>query len=113
MHAWHDMRIEVERDADRRVSEPFTGNLGVHAGGEQLRSVRVPGIVEADPEQGRVGNDAHPLMGERSRLYRAAVGLRHNKGIVINPDAQPQLFFGAIEYLGKRQLACITPKGAA
>jgi hypothetical protein len=31
LHSWHDMGIEVERDADRRMPKPFAGNLRIGA----------------------------------------------------------------------------------
>jgi len=31
LHSWHDMGMEVERDADRRIPKPFAGNLRMGA----------------------------------------------------------------------------------
>ena len=42
------MAIEVHRRGDRRVTEPLLGNLGMDAGAQQLSSVRMPQIMEAD-----------------------------------------------------------------
>jgi len=34
LHSRHDMRIQIERDADSRVAEAFTGNLRMNASGK-------------------------------------------------------------------------------
>jgi hypothetical protein len=42
------MRVKIERDADRRMTQALGDDLGVHAGLQRERRVRVTKIVQAD-----------------------------------------------------------------
>ncbi len=69
------MRIKIQCDADRRVSKRLTGNLRMHAGGKNLRCMKVPEIMETNSTQRGLGEQPRPFVGQRNGLQRLAVDL--------------------------------------
>ncbi len=48
LHRGQHVRIRVEGDADRRVTQHLTDDLGMHASKEKERCAGVPQVMEAD-----------------------------------------------------------------
>ena len=46
--AGEDMAVDVECEGDGRVAETFGGHANVRAGGEEMRRMRVPEVVQAN-----------------------------------------------------------------
>jgi hypothetical protein len=89
LHSRHHVRIQIHRDPDLRVPEALAGDLGMHAGRQHVGRVRVSQVVEANARQ-RLGvrQQLMPLVGDGSRLQRAAVGLGNDKGVVRQGNAE-------------------------
>ena len=78
LHARQHVRIQIERDADAGMAEPFAGDFRMHAGGEQMRGVAVPQIVQPNARQRhgrprqppRLGSGCAAASVRRPRAYR-------------------------------------------
>lgn len=55
LHPGHHMRVQVERNADLRMSKTLTRDLWMDAAGQQLRCMGVAQVVEAHPRVGPLG----------------------------------------------------------
>ena len=61
------------------MPKPFAGDLGVNAGGQQMRGVGVAQIVEPNARQLLDGKQSDPFVRDASRLQRAAIDLCHHE----------------------------------
>ena len=65
LHAGRVVAVDVERDRDRRVPEPFRHDLRMHTFGEKQRCVSVPQVMEPDSGDVRAGDPAVECLRER------------------------------------------------
>jgi hypothetical protein len=80
LHPRDYMGIDVKRDSDLRVPQPFARDLGVDSRGEQVRCMGVPEVVKANPGQRLVPRQQQvPLMGDGPRLEGLPIGLGNDK----------------------------------
>ena len=68
----HHMTVRVEREADRRMTEPFAHHLRVDAGSEKMRRVRVAKVVQADPRDARRLDQPVERLADAVRSHRLA-----------------------------------------
>src|SRR6266487_5225637 len=93
------MRIQVERDADRRVSETLRGDLRMHAISQELGRVRVAQIMESDARQFfQPPHEASELVSQAQRLVRLAVGAGAHKSFAALPDPEREQFLGLLPF---------------
>ena len=71
--------VQVERDADGGVAEPFADDLRVDAGLEGERGVGVPQVVEADRRQSRRGDELAELLVNTSGCSRTPASSRNTR----------------------------------
>src|SRR5690606_11278508 len=82
LHSRHDMQIQVKRDPDSRMAEPFTGNLRMDASGQQLCGVGMPEVVETHAGKIETPYQILPCIGEGTRLKRLALVIGNNEVII-------------------------------
>ena len=105
LHSGQDVRIEVQRDPDLGVPQPFTGDLRMDAAAQHVRGMGVAQIVEADTGQGGVLYGAHPFMGDEGRLHHAAVLQCGHERLVRHPHADLEQILCLLEPVGAEFIA--------
>ena len=70
------MAVEIERYSDLAVPEPFAGDLGVNAVGEQMGGMGMSQIVKPQVGKPRLADRARPMLRDVDRLHYGAVGVR-------------------------------------
>jgi len=88
------MAVQVERDADGRVTEPLLCDRRVNPIREQVGRVGVAQIMESDLWQ-HLGLRPQPdeFMREAVRLKRGAILLRNDMGLIARSDADLEKLF--------------------
>src|SRR5260370_27053808 len=99
LHARQDVTVEVERDPNLAVAQSFTRHLRMHTGGQHVRRMRVPKVVESNTRE--MGGAGSPHLREATWLHRFSVLAGVDKRCVGLPDAKSQQFFS----LNKAMLA--------
>ena len=75
----NNVAVEVQRDADLAVAEPFAGDLRVGSGCKQVRGMSVPEIMESEMLQPRLADGPGPVLGDVDRLHHGPVCMRHHQ----------------------------------
>jgi len=73
LHPWQDMTINVQREADCRMSQALADHLRVDALAQQLRRVGVSQVVETDVGQSRSTDLRSKGAGEPVRSPRLSM----------------------------------------
>ncbi len=97
LHSLGDVRVQVERRRDRRVTEPLLRDLRMNAGEQELCRMTMPKIVEPRPRQILgPGHQMREFMGQAARLHRLAISARANQRLAILADAEREQFLGLL-----------------
>jgi hypothetical protein len=75
LHPGHDVRIQIECDANLAMPEPFAGNLGVNAGRQHVSCVGMAQVVKPDAGQGGTADEPDPFVRDESWLHWRAMPL--------------------------------------
>src|SRR5260370_32727693 len=71
LHARQDVTVEVERDPNLAVAQSLTRHLRMHPGGQHVRRMRVPKVVESNTRE--MGGAGSPHLREATWLHRFSV----------------------------------------
>ena len=76
------------------MAQPLARDLGMDTIGEHVRGVSVSKIVKPDARKRRIRQLAKPVLRQRIRLQRRAIGLRNNERIVRQDNADTEQLLG-------------------
>ena len=97
LHCVGHVAVQIQRNPDRRMPEPFRGDLRMHAACEQVCRVAMAEIME--PDARHILHSAHEtgeLVRKTERLMRLAIGTATEQGVAGLPDAECEQFLGLL-----------------
>jgi hypothetical protein len=77
LHRGIHVAVQVERDSDRRMPEPFRDDFDVHATAQELDRVGVPEVVEPNPRDDVLGPAHERISHELDRWERGEIEYRY------------------------------------
>jgi hypothetical protein len=101
--------VQVQRDSDLGMPEPFAGNFWMDALAEQVGRMGAPQIMEPDTGQGSSIELAKPILGDGVGLQRRAVSLCYHECIIREANADLEKLLSPPQSMGV--VRAIPPQG--
>jgi hypothetical protein len=97
LHRLGHVAVQIKRNPNRRMPQPFRGDLRMHTAGEQLCRVAMSQIVEPDARHIlHASHETGEFVRKTKGLMRLAIGTGAEQGVAGLPDTECEQFLGLL-----------------